>query len=70
MQVGHEQRRWALDMRDPAESDLTPGQEMKLGGRIVRADVGPPQSERHLWPYVALLAVMFLLAEWHLYHRR
>jgi hypothetical protein len=30
----------------------------------------PPRVENHLWPYIVLAALLILLVEWHLYHRR
>ncbi len=68
--AGNRQWRWAVDLRNTEESDLTPSQELKLGARKVQAAVGPPKVERHLWPYLIILALAVLLGEWHLYHRR
>ncbi len=61
---------WAVDLRSPEESDLTPAAELMVGSRQVRAGTGPPKVERHLWPLLASLALLLLLGEWHLYHRR
>ncbi len=61
---------WAVDLRSPEESDVTPAPELKVGSRQVRAEAGPPEVERHLWPLLAGLALLLLLGEWHLYHRR
>lgn len=68
--AGDRQWRWAVDLRNAEESDLWPSQELKLGARRVQAAAGPPKVERHLWPYLILLALVVLLGEWHLYHRR
>jgi Ca-activated chloride channel family protein len=70
MTSGDRKWRWAVDLRSAEESDLTPREEMKLGARSVRAGEGPPKTERHVWPYLALLAVAILLLEWRVYHRR
>ena len=70
MAAGEEQRRWAVDLRDASESDLTPQDAVKIGSRSLEAGAGPPTTERHLWPYLALLGLLILLGEWHLYHRR
>lgn len=70
LRAGDRVWRWAADLRDADESDLTPAEQLRLGEREVRADAGPPQSERHFWPWLAALALLLLLGEWHLYHRR
>ena len=68
--AGDREYRYALDLRDADESNLQPQDELKIGSRQVQAGVGRPRVERHLWPYLALLALAVLLFEWHLYHRR
>jgi hypothetical protein len=70
MTAGDRKWRWAVDLRSPEESDLTPKGELKLGARVVRASAEPPKVEQHLWPYIALLALALLLLEWRVYHRR
>jgi Ca-activated chloride channel family protein len=70
LKAGNKQWQWAADLRSPEESDLTPGPELKLGQRQVKAGTGPPKTEEHLWPYLALFGLAVLLGEWHLYHRR
>jgi hypothetical protein len=70
LRAGDRVWRWAADLRDADESDLTPAETLRLGERQVSADVGPPKAERHFWPWLAALALLLLLGEWHLYHRR
>ncbi len=70
MTVGEQRRRWAVDLRDPHESDLAPRRELKLGAHRVETGVRELRAERHFWPYLALLALLALVAEWHLFHRR
>ena len=62
--------RWAVDLRSATESDLTPAEELRVGERRLRAGVGPAKVEQHLWPLLAGLALLVLMGEWHLYHRR
>ncbi len=70
MTAGDRKWRWAVDLRSAEESDVTPNSSLKLGARVVHATAGAPRVERHLWPYFALLALVILLLEWRLYHRR
>ncbi len=70
LKAGDHSWRWAVDLRSAEESDLTPAEELRLGERQVRAGVGPPKVEQHLWPLLAGLALLVLFGEWHLYHRR
>jgi hypothetical protein len=59
-----------VDIRNPAESNLAPADELRVGEQTVQAGVGPPKVEQHLWPLLACLALLLLLGEWHIYHRR
>jgi hypothetical protein len=68
--AGPEQWRWAADLRDAAESNLTPSDRLQLGEQRVAEAAPQPRAPAHLWPYLALLALAVLLGEWHLYHRR
>ncbi len=68
--AGDEQFRWAADLRDAAESDLTPRAELTMGGRRTATGQADITGERHFWPWLAVLALVALLAEWLLYHRR
>ncbi|MGC9317520.1 MAG: hypothetical protein ACP5KN_05725, partial [Armatimonadota bacterium] len=62
------QWRWAVDLRHPEESDLAPATTLELGGRTVASSERGLAAERHLWPWLAGLALMALVAEWYLYH--
>lgn len=70
LSAGGRKWRWAADLRSPEESDLTPADELNLGGKTVRASAGPPKVEQRFWPALAGLALLVLLVEWHIYHRR
>ena len=63
-------RRWAADLCDREESNLTPRDAIQLGARRIASNSALARAERPLWPYLALLALALLLGEWHLYHRR
>jgi hypothetical protein len=59
-----------VNLFEPAESRLAPAAVLRLGqaettAAAEREDVG----QRELWPWLALLAFLVLLAEWWIYHR-
>jgi hypothetical protein len=70
LRAGERRWRWAVDLRSEAESNIKPASEVRLGHREVKAGVGPPKVERHLWPLLLSFALLVLFAEWHVYHRR
>lgn len=70
MRTGELMRRWAVDMRDPEESNLLPRGKLEVGGRPITGHEQLPLGMKPVWPWLALLALAVLLVEWHLYHRR
>lgn len=70
LRAGDRTWRWAVDLRSESESNTQPAAEVRLGHREVKAGVGPPKVEQHLWPLLVSLALLVLFAEWHVYHRR
>ncbi len=70
VEAGEQRRQAAVDMRCSAESNLMPRDELQLGARRIDGMTHPPRVENQLWPYIVLAALLILLAEWHLYHRR
>ncbi len=70
MAAGGREWRWVADLRDPAESNLRPADRLRLGDAKIAQASSSPQTEQHLWPLLALVALCILLGEWHLYHRR
>ena len=70
LRVGDRVWRWAMDVRSEAESNIAPASRVSLGRREVKAGAGPPKVEQQLWPLLVAVALVVLLAEWHLYHRR
>lgn len=61
---------FAVNLFDPSESDIRPRESLQIG----RATVTPAASNqiglRELWPWLAALALLVLLVEWQVYHRR
>ncbi|HJZ60055.1 MAG TPA: VWA domain-containing protein, partial [Gemmataceae bacterium] len=66
---GDEKELFAVNLFDPAESDLAPRGEVRVGSRTVTA--GPTRREpRELWKLAVLGGLLVLLVEWWMYARR
>jgi hypothetical protein len=66
---GDERERFAVNLFDPAESDLAPRGEVTVGGKTVAA--GPTRREPHeLWKLAVLGGLIVLVVEWWVYARR
>lgn len=61
---------FAVNLFDPAESDITPRAQIKLAGSTVTETQQEEMGQREFWPWAALLALLILLIEWYVYHRR
>lgn len=62
-------RAFAVNLLDQEESNTQPRDEIKLGEQRIGAGAGRRQVYE-TWKWVALAALLLLLAEWALYHRR
>jgi Ca-activated chloride channel homolog len=60
---------FAVNLFDPAESNITPAATIRIGRTDVAAAPREAQGEYELWPWLAVLALALLLAEWWVYHR-
>jgi Ca-activated chloride channel homolog len=62
--------KFAVNLFDPTESDIAPRGSIQLG----REDVSPATREqvgqREFWQWFALAALLILMLEWLIYHRR
>lgn len=61
---------FAVNLFSPKESNIRPATDLRLGRSVV-----PPQAEdelghREFWPWLVALALLILLVEWGVYHRR
>jgi hypothetical protein len=66
---GREQRSFAVNLLDSAESDLAPRPSIDIGDeRIVAGETR--RTPRDAWKWVALAALLLLLLEWYVYNRR
>ncbi|HEX6513516.1 MAG TPA: hypothetical protein VF157_14525, partial [Chloroflexota bacterium] len=63
---------FAINLTDPAESDITPRATMNVGGSILRQNdaIEWTPAKHEFWPWVLLAAVGLLTFEWYWYHRR
>jgi hypothetical protein len=61
--------RFAVNLFDPAESNITPAAIIRIGRSEVAAASREAQGEFEIWPWLAALALALLLAEWWVYHR-
>jgi hypothetical protein len=64
-----QERHFAVNLLDAAESDIEPRTEVQIGSERVVA--GQERRQPHaLWKWVAALALILLLVEWYIYNRR
>lgn len=61
---------FAVNLFDPNESDIAPRGAVQLGGDEVTPAVREELGQREFWQWFALAALLILMLEWLLYHRR
>jgi hypothetical protein len=61
---------FAVNLFDPAESDIRPRATLQIGSVTVASAATDQIGLRELWPWLAGLALLVLLVEWQVYHRR
>lgn len=61
---------FAVNLFDPAESDLRPRETIQAGQAEVTANVPDQIGQRELWRWLAGIAFVILLIEWQVYHRK
>ena len=61
---------FAVNLFDPDESRIRPANEITLGDTVVTQAAEAEIGQREFWPWLALLALIVLVIEWLLYHRR
>ncbi|HSB09715.1 MAG TPA: VWA domain-containing protein [Blastocatellia bacterium] len=61
---------FAVSLLSEAESNTMPRDSIKTRDGEVKGQAGTFQSEREVWRWIALLAVVVLSLEWWVYHRR
>jgi hypothetical protein len=60
---------FAVNLFNPAESNIRPAQAVRIGRSEVAAAPREAQGQLEVWPWVAALAFALLAAEWWVYHR-
>jgi Ca-activated chloride channel homolog len=61
---------FAVNLFDPSESDIRPRETVQVGRAVVAPAASENIGQRELWPWLAALALLVLVIEWQLYHRR
>ena len=62
-------RHFAVNLLDPNESNIEPRQDIKIGGDEVTA-AQERRQPHEMWKWIALAALILLVVEWLVYHRR
>ncbi len=60
---------FAVNLFDPAESNIRPAPAIRLGRTEVPAAARNALGQFEIWPWLAAGALVLLLVEWWLYHR-
>ncbi len=61
---------YAVNLLSSTESDNAAQKNITLGEERLGATRGPARRNSDLWPWFALLALLFLIVEWYVYNRR
>ncbi len=61
---------FAVNLFDPAELAIAPAANLQVGRSSIPPAGEQALSQREFWPWLAGLALLLLLVEWWLYHRR
>ncbi len=67
---GEAKTEFCANLLSPAESDITPRMLKASGGVEVAGSEGVARTNRPLWPFLAVAALVVLMVEWYCYHRR
>ena len=61
---------FAVNLFDSAESNITPKDSIQIGQTEITHTVSEKIGQYELWNWLALLAILILMIEWQVYHRR
>jgi hypothetical protein len=61
---------FAVNLFDPNESDISPRESIQVGRVAITPAVSEQVGLRELWPWLSGLALIVLLVEWQIFHRK
>ncbi len=61
---------FAVNLFDADESNIRPRESIQIGQASVTQAASNKISQREVWPWLAVLALILLIVEWQVYHRR
>jgi Ca-activated chloride channel homolog len=61
---------FAVNLFDPAESDIRPAQTIRVGQSSITSAQADETGWQEWWPWLAALALLILMIEWWVYHGR
>ncbi|MCZ2121844.1 MAG: BatA and WFA domain-containing protein [Anaerolineales bacterium] len=61
---------FAVNLFNAAESNITPKDAIQIGQAKITHAVSEKIGQYELWKWLALLAILILMIEWQVYHRR
>jgi hypothetical protein len=61
---------FAVNLFNPAESDLTPREKLQIGSTSVTPAVSQQVGLQELWKWLAGFALVILMIEWQVFHRK
>lgn len=61
---------FAVNLFDPTESNIRPAGSLRIGQTTLTPAAAGQTGLHELWPWLAGLALLLLLIEWQVYHRR
>lgn len=64
-------REYAVNLLDPAESDIRAAEEIKVATEVATAKPGDTgRAVRSIWPWMILAALLVVMLEWFVYNRK
>jgi hypothetical protein len=61
---------FAVNLFDPAESDLSPQEKLHIGSASITPAVSQQVGLQELWKWLAGFALLVLMIEWQVFHRK
>jgi Ca-activated chloride channel homolog len=61
---------FAVNLFDKNESDIHPRDSIQIGQAEITRTVSEKVGQYELWPWLAILAIIILMIEWQVYHRK